>query len=213
MKHLNVLEILRLGAIGLGFLLALMSYRLLAKEQANAEPRRLILSAIKTYMTFALILAALATASEITLRLWGGTEAKNSFDFTSYLAEMRKQYANSQTPESFQRGELRELGQETLTLDVRAGACKKFLAVVSPANESELNWWTNGPGARDVHFEKSDTPNVNVGRLCTSDDTSKPATVGLQLKMTRGSGPFAIETYFESQRVYQPSKQLNHPTP
>jgi hypothetical protein len=76
MKNLDVVDILRLGAIGLGFLLALMSYRLLAKEQTNKEARPAILGAIKTYMGFALILVLLATVSEIVKLAYPGQAAQ-----------------------------------------------------------------------------------------------------------------------------------------
>jgi hypothetical protein len=35
MNKFNIIEILRLGVIGLGFLLAFLAYRLLAKEQSK----------------------------------------------------------------------------------------------------------------------------------------------------------------------------------
>lgn len=60
-----MLEIPQLGAIGLRFLLALMSYRLLVKEQAQPQPRDAMLRAIRTYMVFAAILVVVGSASEV----------------------------------------------------------------------------------------------------------------------------------------------------
>lgn len=79
MKNLDVVQILHLSAIDLGFLLALMSYRLLAKEQATKVPRADILNAIKMYMGFAVILVVLATAGEIAKLAFGDAPAKEKF--------------------------------------------------------------------------------------------------------------------------------------
>lgn len=98
----------------------------------------------------------------------------------------------------------RSLAKESSRSICRGGRCENFLAVVAPTNTSELNWWTNGPGAREVKFEHSGTDNVQTGSICTSDDPAKLAQIGLTLKMTRGSGKYAVETYFSRQRVFEP---------
>jgi hypothetical protein len=209
MSNVNVVDILRLGAIGLGFLLALMAYRLLAKEQAKEVPREAILLATRSYMLFAIVLVVVAAIAELIKPMTTTTaisDNKPAFNFDDYLAKMRIQYAHAATPEQFRRGELAELKEETLVLELPAGTCKTYLAVVPPSNECEMNWWMNGAGARDVKITRSGTPNVRTGEVCTSEDPSKAAEVGMKLKMTRGSGPYALETYFSSQRVYGTNK-------
>lgn len=52
----NVAEVLRYGAIGLGFLLAFLTYLLLRREQANEQPRRQFLTPIYVFMAFSLVL-------------------------------------------------------------------------------------------------------------------------------------------------------------
>lgn len=59
---MDIVEILKLGLPGLVFLLALLSYRLLAKEQQKDKPDRTILKYIKSYM-YVNILLAILTAS------------------------------------------------------------------------------------------------------------------------------------------------------
>jgi hypothetical protein len=79
-KNLDVVQILRLGAIGLGFLLSFMAYRLLTKEQATDQPRESILGGIKTYMGFAIVLVVLATAGELTRTLAARGDAREKAD-------------------------------------------------------------------------------------------------------------------------------------
>lgn len=55
----DVLEILRLGIIGLAFILALLAYRLLRAEQARPDVRRPMLFASLGFMCFSVILCAL----------------------------------------------------------------------------------------------------------------------------------------------------------
>jgi hypothetical protein len=58
-------KILSYGVIGLGFLLALLAYFLLQREQRAVEPRRSILKAIKEFMIFAVVVGCLGLAGEI----------------------------------------------------------------------------------------------------------------------------------------------------
>ena len=63
MNKFDVIEILRLGVIGLGFLLAFLAYRLLAKEQSKKEPHEKNIRAIKQFMGFSIILCLIALVS------------------------------------------------------------------------------------------------------------------------------------------------------
>lgn len=49
--NMDVLKILQIGVIGLGFLLALLSYLLLMKEQKQDKPRPDILKSIYVFMS------------------------------------------------------------------------------------------------------------------------------------------------------------------
>jgi hypothetical protein len=64
LQNLNVLEILRVGLAGLCFLLALLAFWLIQREQQRIdEPRRGILHAIYTFMTLNLLSAALVATA------------------------------------------------------------------------------------------------------------------------------------------------------
>ncbi len=66
--NINPYEILSYGVIGLGFLLALFSYRLLTKEQKRDEPRNNILKAINIYMVFSIVLCIVGIVAEVVKR-------------------------------------------------------------------------------------------------------------------------------------------------
>jgi hypothetical protein len=57
-------KILSYGAIGLGFLLAFLAYRLLASEQKRDTPRAPMVHAIYTFMLFAFLLSILGFGGE-----------------------------------------------------------------------------------------------------------------------------------------------------
>lgn len=56
---INYLEILKIGFSGFAFLLALLSFRLLATEQKRKEPRIILVNAIHFFMKFSIILGVL----------------------------------------------------------------------------------------------------------------------------------------------------------
>ncbi|MES9991243.1 MAG: hypothetical protein ABW098_04780 [Candidatus Thiodiazotropha sp.] len=62
--NIDVLKILQIGVIGLGFLLAVLSYLLLMKEQKQEKPRPEILKSIYVFMSFSLGLCLLGIASQ-----------------------------------------------------------------------------------------------------------------------------------------------------
>lgn len=62
--NINPYEILGYGVIGLGFLLALFSYRLLSIEQKKISPRKIMLNAINIFMAFAIIMCVVGVFGE-----------------------------------------------------------------------------------------------------------------------------------------------------
>ncbi len=64
-KGLNVIEILQIGVIGLGFLLALLAYHLLTKERKLKNPRPLIIRSIYVFMSFSMVLCLVGVLSQI----------------------------------------------------------------------------------------------------------------------------------------------------
>lgn len=66
-ETIDVFEVLKLGSIGLGFLLALLLYKLLRYEQRKIpEPRTKILNSIKVFMSFALFILLIGLISEFS---------------------------------------------------------------------------------------------------------------------------------------------------
>ena len=65
MDNLNIIEILKLGLPGLVFLLSLLSFRLLTKEQDKKSPSQPILRTIRQYMYLNIFLALLTLGGSI----------------------------------------------------------------------------------------------------------------------------------------------------
>jgi hypothetical protein len=61
----DVVKILGLGVIGLGFLLALLAYRLLSKIQSQPNPKRSVLRSIYFFMGFSIVLCGIGFASQV----------------------------------------------------------------------------------------------------------------------------------------------------
>ncbi len=64
MENLDVYKILSYGAIGLGCILAFLSYQLLSKEQGMKQPRQQILTSIYAFMVFSLVLSSIGFVTE-----------------------------------------------------------------------------------------------------------------------------------------------------
>ncbi len=62
---MGIIDILKLGLPGLVFLLSLLSYRLLTKEQDKKSPSQLILRSIKQYMYLNIFLAILTVSGSL----------------------------------------------------------------------------------------------------------------------------------------------------
>lgn len=62
LKDLDIAKVLSFGAIGLGFLLALFAYRLLAAEQGRANSRASMLKAVYVFMAFSIVLTLIGLA-------------------------------------------------------------------------------------------------------------------------------------------------------
>jgi len=62
---MDIVEILKIGLPGLVFLLCLLSYKLLSKEQQKTDPSPVILQSIKHYMYVNILLAVLTVAAPL----------------------------------------------------------------------------------------------------------------------------------------------------
>lgn len=89
---MDPVKILGYGVIGLGFLLALLAYRLLAKEQAQKKANPLVLRAIYVFMFFSFALTAIGLGSEF-IRLQYTLE-NTSAQKSQFEAETRSKFRN-----------------------------------------------------------------------------------------------------------------------
>ncbi len=65
LADLNVVSILQLGVTGLGFLLALLAYWLLSKEQGQDKPRPSILQSVRVFMAFSFGLCLIGLVPQV----------------------------------------------------------------------------------------------------------------------------------------------------
>lgn len=200
-NEINPAQILSFGVIGLGFLLALLSFWLLQKEQGKKTPNARILKSIYIYMIFSFFLCSLGLASEI-LRDPHSQESNKKETFRQILDRKRAEIASASEPEIYKRGEMASPATAGLNINMPGGSCKKYLIIVEPENEVGVTWWSNGDGARELKVSEYGEDWFKAGEICTADDKNKSAEVGLQAKMIRGSGPYAIEVYFVSQILF-----------
>lgn len=74
-EGMNVVQILQIGVIGLGFLLAVLSYHLLTKEQSQETPRSVIIKPIYVFMFFSVVLCVIGLISQIGIFDFGQKES------------------------------------------------------------------------------------------------------------------------------------------
>ncbi|MCB0397576.1 MAG: hypothetical protein KDD36_13050 [Flavobacteriales bacterium] len=84
-SNLDVVEILKLGGIGLAFLLALLSFFILRREQKTEQPRKPILLSMGFFMVFSLIMLVITVVSDkatagAALKITFGNTALNLFE-------------------------------------------------------------------------------------------------------------------------------------
>jgi hypothetical protein len=99
LKELNIVEILKIGSIGLGFLLALMSYMLLKKEQEKDKPNKSVLNTTRTFMLFSILIMLLGiiseffkTKSSLNIRLGNNEISINELSYSSISELDTKEY-------------------------------------------------------------------------------------------------------------------------
>jgi hypothetical protein len=63
--NFDVVDILRIGVIGLGFLLALLAYKLLSNKGNKQEPRQSIINATYVFMVFSIACLGIGLLSKV----------------------------------------------------------------------------------------------------------------------------------------------------
>ena len=76
MTNLNVVEILRLGVVGLAFLLAFLAYAILRKEQDLTRPRSMMLAAAYIFMVFSIVMCGLTIFNGIKEKMLANEAAQ-----------------------------------------------------------------------------------------------------------------------------------------
>lgn len=84
-KNINVVDILQIGVIGLGFLLAFLAYYLLTKEQKQEKPRSAILNSIYVFMFFSVVLCIIGFFSQTEIFNSGQKENNRSQQLSTSL--------------------------------------------------------------------------------------------------------------------------------
>lgn len=79
MGDINIVDILKLGLPGLAFLLSLLSYHLLTKEQDKTHPSDRMLKSIRHFMYVNIFLAVLTIAAPIIDKYYGGSPGMDIF--------------------------------------------------------------------------------------------------------------------------------------
>ncbi|MCB0650471.1 MAG: hypothetical protein KDC85_04280 [Saprospiraceae bacterium] len=77
---MNFLEFLNYGAIGITLALAILSYRLLSKEQDQQQVREPMLGSIRNYMAFTLVIAVLFAITEFIAPLFSNDKTAEKVD-------------------------------------------------------------------------------------------------------------------------------------
>lgn len=121
---MEFLDFLKYGAIGISLALALLSYRLLSKEQEKETERPTILKSIKTYMLLTLVLSLFFGLMELLPRL--NSENSSGSSTTEQLwNDYFSQYNDSTSRQKLARirAGLEQASEHTDTLEV----CDKYL--------------------------------------------------------------------------------------
>jgi pimeloyl-ACP methyl ester carboxylesterase len=120
--------------------------------------------------------------------------------FDHMFDTLRLTYAHGAKPLQFKKGVLKAPEDTTLVVHLPAGATQQFLAAVMPAARCEVNYWANYPDGGGIEVSRSGDSHFQIGRITSKNDL--PAEIGIVLKMLIGESQYSIETYFESQRIY-----------
>jgi hypothetical protein len=186
-------SLLAYGISGLGLALAILSYRLLTKEQAVQEPRPNILRAIYIYMAFSLILVGAGLFSEFfkpkeipVLSLTASKEA-----WLDVVAATKARLVGNAPRQEYMSGDLKSGQSQNLPMRILPGECKFYFVMAKPPAEIEI---TASSVSSITVSPQGKEPHLAFGRICSSK-TPTYGTTEFMVTMTKGDGPFIAETY------------------
>ncbi len=95
LADLNVVSILQMGVTGLGFLLALLAYWLLSKEQRQDKPRPSILQSVRVFMAFSFSLCLIGLVPQV-LAAVSAPDEKATATLRAQIEELQGKLGNFQ---------------------------------------------------------------------------------------------------------------------
>jgi len=111
----GAVEVLKLGVIGLGFVLAFMAFTLLLREQRKAEPHDRVLKAVYVFMAFSLMLSGLGLYAQMGTDRGDNAMAdleRANDSLVTRLSDMRGELSERSANESRLQAEVLRLEQE-----------------------------------------------------------------------------------------------------
>jgi hypothetical protein len=121
MKLTDIPAILQTGLAGLAFLLAMLSYNLLSREQRSAKARPELLSAARTYFILCITLAVIVGAFHFGERFFKPADAEAVAECARSLDNLRLESRNAKTLDEL-RASVQELDQSCRRLAEQAGS-------------------------------------------------------------------------------------------
>lgn len=96
MSNIDVVKILQIGIIGLGFLLALLAFWLLRNEQHKKESSERMLTAIRTFMFFSLVLCMIGIVPDVLKEFRSGDQKDQDIaEISERLATVTQQFGRT----------------------------------------------------------------------------------------------------------------------
>lgn len=157
LKWPSIVDILRFGANGLGFLLAFLAYLLLRQEQGKQRTKDAMLKTINTFMIFAFLLGVSGFASEY-LRFKSNPEASQKLE--SQVNELQRSLENAQ--QNLQ--EYKEFYNHTQTSAESARKQISTVLAILPLSDDRKKSITDlidWPKVKEIPLQSSSSSKVN----------------------------------------------------
>lgn len=218
-KDMSVVQILQIGVIGLGFLLAFLAYSLLTKEQKQNTPRSDILKSIYIFMSFSVVLCVIGIVSQLfDIKRENTISSTTSSPFeTNNVLYNYFPYTDSDNPLFCNNGKLEYSEQKTSDIDTKYIQGTSTATLTGKDNGSiAANVPTHGyknPYYLKLAFPKSVAFLENKNRvyqgyvlvefdeeaglkavICPMVSSPKPDDKGLSVKEAKGKWPILNES-------------------
>ena len=190
---MNPGSFLAYGISGFGLALAILSFRLLQKEQAIPQPRLQMLQAIYVYMTFSTILVGAGLFSEFfkprEIPVLPPNATKEMW--LEVVTATRRRLVGNTPRIDYASGDLTTGSVKKLPLELPPGECRFYFAMAKPPAEIEV---TATSVSSITVTPQGKEPHLAFGRICASK-TPTFGTTEFAVTMIKDQGPFIAETY------------------